>query len=209
MLANDGMHIAGTDFDTRLHLAWVMPVLGYGSTSTKGLAMPSPLYFDLSTWHRINLLYGAAPARCCASFASSSSTSRVRAAAQGRASGDGPRAPGAHGVREDRAVRSGAHGDRPSHIEAGLAVDVARDHLQTLLVATFSRASSTMGTEYRACGGTCAGRDLDGVLHRRIERHAALRDAFVPAFPQSRIAVGDLFGSVVSGLGIDAARRFR
>jgi hypothetical chaperone protein len=37
----------------------------------------------------------------------------------------------------------------------------------------------------------------------------ALREAFLPAFPQSRIAVGDLFGSVVSGLGIDAARRFR
>ena len=36
----------------------------------------------------------------------------------------------------------------------------------------------------------------------------ALRDAFAPAFPASRIAVGDLFGSVVSGLGIDAARRF-
>jgi len=60
VLANDGVHIAGTDFDSRLHLAWVMPVLGYGSTSAKGLAMPSPLYFDLSTWHRINLLYGAA-----------------------------------------------------------------------------------------------------------------------------------------------------
>ena len=37
---------------------------------------------------------------------------------------------------------------------------------------------------------------------------AALREAFAPAFAQSRMAVGDLFGSVVSGLGIDATRRF-
>jgi hypothetical chaperone protein len=36
----------------------------------------------------------------------------------------------------------------------------------------------------------------------------ALRDAFAAAYPKSRIVVGDLFGSVVSGLGIDAARRF-
>ena len=36
----------------------------------------------------------------------------------------------------------------------------------------------------------------------------ALRDAFAAAYPKSRVVVGDLFGSVVSGLGIDAARRF-
>jgi hypothetical chaperone protein len=36
----------------------------------------------------------------------------------------------------------------------------------------------------------------------------ALRDAFAGAYPNSRVVVGDLFGSVVSGLGIDAARRF-
>ena len=37
----------------------------------------------------------------------------------------------------------------------------------------------------------------------------ALREAFAAAFPASRVVVGDLFGSVVSGLGIDAGRRFR
>jgi hypothetical chaperone protein len=36
---------------------------------------------------------------------------------------------------------------------------------------------------------------------------AALRQAFASAFPDSRIVVGDLFGSVVSGLGIEAGRR--
>jgi hypothetical protein len=37
---------------------------------------------------------------------------------------------------------------------------------------------------------------------------SALRDAFLKAYPDSRIVVGDLFGSVVSGLGIEAGRRF-
>jgi hypothetical chaperone protein len=36
----------------------------------------------------------------------------------------------------------------------------------------------------------------------------ALREAFAHAYPDSRVVVGDLFGSVVSGLGIDAGRRF-
>ena len=42
VLANDGIHIAGTDFDSRLNLSWVMPALGYGTIGRKGLAMPSP-----------------------------------------------------------------------------------------------------------------------------------------------------------------------
>jgi len=37
---------------------------------------------------------------------------------------------------------------------------------------------------------------------------AALREAFGAAFKGSRVVVGDLFGSVVSGLGLDAGRRF-
>ena len=57
VLANDGVHIAGTDFDSRLNMSWVMPALGYRSVGPKGLVVPSLVYFDLSTWHRINLLY--------------------------------------------------------------------------------------------------------------------------------------------------------
>ena len=36
----------------------------------------------------------------------------------------------------------------------------------------------------------------------------ALCEAFAGAFPASRPVVGDLFGSVVSGLGMEARRRF-
>src|SRR5207302_7533779 len=47
----------GTDFDSRINTEWVMPTLGYRTVGTKGRIVPSALYFDLSTWHRINLLY--------------------------------------------------------------------------------------------------------------------------------------------------------
>ena len=29
VFATDGIHIAGTDFDSRLNMSWVMPHLGY------------------------------------------------------------------------------------------------------------------------------------------------------------------------------------
>lgn len=62
ILANHGVHIAGTDFDRRVSLASVMPPLGYGGfgPSIKGQAprpVPSRVYFDLTTWHLINTVY--------------------------------------------------------------------------------------------------------------------------------------------------------
>ncbi len=62
ILANHGVHIAGTDFDRHVSLASVMPPMGYGGfgPSIKGQAprpVPSRVYFDLTTWHLINTVY--------------------------------------------------------------------------------------------------------------------------------------------------------
>ncbi|MFZ2986567.1 Hsp70 family protein, partial [Ideonella sp.] len=56
ILANHGVHIAGTDFDRHISLASVMPPMGYGGfgPSIKGQdprPVPSRVYFDLTTWH--------------------------------------------------------------------------------------------------------------------------------------------------------------
>jgi hypothetical chaperone protein len=57
VLANCGVHIAGTDFDQQLSLASVMPSLGLGGLGPSGKPVPSHVYFELATWHRINFLY--------------------------------------------------------------------------------------------------------------------------------------------------------
>lgn len=59
ILANGGVHIGGTDFDKYLSLATVMPLLGMGSTLRNGAEIPSASYFKLATWHTINQLYTA------------------------------------------------------------------------------------------------------------------------------------------------------
>ncbi|MDR3394131.1 MAG: Hsp70 family protein [Parasulfuritortus sp.] len=58
VLANAGIHIGGTDYDKRLSLNQVMPHLGYKTHQRLHPAreLPSPVYFDLATWHRIVLL---------------------------------------------------------------------------------------------------------------------------------------------------------
>ena len=66
ILANHGVHLAGTDFDRHVELACILPLLGYRTLRPAKKAeapreVPSAVYFDLATWHLINTVY--APAR--------------------------------------------------------------------------------------------------------------------------------------------------
>ncbi len=76
ILANHGVHIAGTDFDRRIELASILPEFGYGAlgpTGPDGVAreVPSAVYFDLATWHLINTsTTRCASPRCVACAAS-------------------------------------------------------------------------------------------------------------------------------------------
>jgi hypothetical chaperone protein len=57
ILATTGVHIGGTDFDQKLSLEQVMPMLGYRHLGPQQREVPSRVFFDLSTWHLINWLY--------------------------------------------------------------------------------------------------------------------------------------------------------
>ncbi len=57
ILATAGIHIGGTDFDKYLSLASVMPLLGLGTQMNNQTEIPSSYYFNLATWHTINLAY--------------------------------------------------------------------------------------------------------------------------------------------------------
>ena len=62
ILANHGVHVAGTDFDRRVELAAILPEFGFGAfgPSVGGAPpreVPSGVYFDLATWHLINTVY--------------------------------------------------------------------------------------------------------------------------------------------------------
>jgi hypothetical chaperone protein len=92
-------------------------------------------------------------------------------------------------------------------VERGLVVPALRAELVELLDDLLARLVRTGNATIAAAGLTVA--DLSTLYFTGgSSGMRALRDAFAASFPGSRIVVGDLFGSVVSGLGIDAARRF-
>ena len=62
ILANHGVHVAGTDFDRQVDLATILPACGYrglGPSRPDGppREVPSRVYFDLATWHLVNTVY--------------------------------------------------------------------------------------------------------------------------------------------------------
>ena len=62
ILANHGVHFAGTDFDRHVELASVLREFGYRSfgperPGSPAREVPSGIYFDLATWHLINTVY--------------------------------------------------------------------------------------------------------------------------------------------------------
>jgi len=208
VLANDGVHIAGTDFDSRLNLSWVMPTLGYRTIGPKGLVVPSGVYFDLSTWHRINLLYAPrflGTLRELQPFFSDLKLYRRLMHVVDQRLG--------HLLlgETERAKIELSHESRATidlaSIERGLTVPALRAGLVELLDDMLARLVRVGATTIAAAGITPD--DVSTLYFTGgSSGMRALRDAFAVAYPKSRVVVGDLFGSVVSGLGIDAARRF-
>ena len=208
VLANDGIHIAGTDFDSRLNMSWVMPTLGYRTIGPKGLVVPSGVYFDLSTWHRINLLYAprflGTLRELKAFFSEPEPYRRLMHVIDERLGHLLLGETEAAKIELSQAPRTLIDLDR---VERGLVVPALRAELVELLDDLLARLVRTGNATIAAAGLTVA--DLSTLYFTGgSSGMRALRDAFAASFPDSRIVVGDLFGSVVSGLGIDAARRF-
>lgn len=208
ILANDGIHVAGTDFDSRLNLSWVMPELGYGAIGPKGNPVPSLVYFDLSTWHRINLLYAprflSTVRELQAFFADPLPYQRLVRVIDQRL--------GHELLGQSEAAKIALSSVATTTIDlavidAGLAVTASRAELLALLGDLLAKLVR-MGRATVATAGLKPAQVSTLYFTGGSSGMSAMREAFAAAFPASRVVVGDLFGSVVSGLGLDAARRF-
>ena len=209
VLANDGIHIAGTDFDSRLNMSWVMPTLGYRSIGPKGLVVPSLVYFDLSTWHRINLIYApkflGTLRELQAFFARPHALWRLMRVVDQRLGhlllGRTEQAKIELSEAERDAGRSRRHRGGPRSARAAPRADrSARRSAGRSWCRWEPRPWPRPASRRRRSRPCTSPAGSSGMT--------ALREAFAATFAESRVVVGDLFGSVVSGLGLDAGRRF-
>jgi hypothetical chaperone protein len=208
VLANHGVHVAGTDFDQRVELDAIMPLLGYRGRTPEGREVPSRVYFDLATWHLINGVY----------------TPRRVAELKGmRWFYDNPD----HHRRLMRTVEAHlGHRLMSRAEEAKIALseapsfEIGLDEIEEGLACSFdeqaiARALARPLDEIVAAARETvrrAGVDVDAIHAIYFTGGSTglriLSSRLTAAFPHAEAVYGDRFSSVASGLGVEAAARY-
>ena len=208
VLASDGIHLAGTDFDQKLSLNTAMRELGYGAAGRDGKPVPVALFHDLATWHKINFLYAwkelARAEELKLFMAEPKIHARLMEVLRGRL---GHRIAGQ--VEQGKiAVAEGGEGAIDlGFVESGLSVALSEQTLSAAIATLLERITASALEATRRAGVTP---QQVGVLYFTggSTGIAGLRRAFQAAFPHARTVAGDKFASVARGLGASAAGLF-
>jgi hypothetical chaperone protein len=209
ILANAGVRIGGTDFDSLLSLGAVMPLLGLGThLIKKNLPMPNSLYFELSTWPTINFTYTFQNERMLLELVAGSrepeKVARLLKVIRARLG---------HRIAfavEDTKIELSEKDTAPlalDFIEAGLAATATR--------GGFDEAIATRSERLNRTAAKCindAGLKPHGIqtvfFTGGSSRVPAVREAISRAAPDARVATGSDFLSVALGLTREAHKRF-
>jgi hypothetical chaperone protein len=214
ILANHGVHVAGTDFDRRIELRCILPLAGYGAfgpprgDGSAPREVPSAIYFDLATWHLINTCY--TPARMLelrgmrdwyADERLHARLMRVLERRLGHAL--------AARAEEAKITVSAAPVARIelSAIDAGLAAELSEPQAMDAIAADRLRIVDAAREALRQAGLRAA--QLDAMYFTGGSTGLApLVAAIAAVAPAARIVRGDRFASVATGLGVHARRMF-
>jgi len=210
ILANAGVHIGGTDFDSLFSLNAVMPLLGLGShLVAKNLPMPLAPYIGLSTWATINFSYTPRNERHVAELlAGAQEPGRVGRLQKVILERLGHRV--AIAVEQGKVALSSADATDIAlgFVEAGLHAPARRSRFETVIRDNTERLKRAAASCVAAAGLKPG--DVQTVFFTGgSSLIPAARTAISRAAPDARIATGADFLSVASGLTLEAARRFR
>jgi hypothetical chaperone protein len=201
VLAATGVRVGGTDFDTALSLATVMPLLGLGTQLVeKSLPMPNAPYNELATWATISFAYTYKNERELAGLASIAcepeKVERLLSVVRRRL---GHRL--AFAV-EDAKIQLSAQALATvplAFIEAGLAATASRGDFDRAIGARVDRLYRTARDCIVAAGLSPAAIDTI-FLTGGSSRVPAVRAAVARAAPSARLAGGSDLLSVALGL---------
>jgi hypothetical chaperone protein len=206
ILANHGVHLAGTDFDRHVELAAILPLLGYrtlrpprpGETPRE---VPSAAYFDLATWHLINTVY--APARVAELrsmrtwFSDARHHRRLMTTVQERLGH--ALAGAAEQAKIDVAQRGAAHIDLEV-LEPGLATALTEAQAAAAIEADLARIVRAAHETVRLAG--LAPGAVDALYFTGGSTGLTpLVDRIAAGFAGAQRVRGDRFASVAQGLG--------
>lgn len=201
VLATTGVHIGGTDFDQKISLGQVMPLLGYRHLGPQQREVPSRVFIDLATWHLIQWLYLpralSQAQNLRVNYSDTRLHERLMAVLRER---HGHHI--AHAVEQAKIRCSQGATDAvvdldfvERALQAPLSLDAMQHDLDTLLARTVACARECV---QRAGLGDGA---LDAIyLTGGSSALRPFQQALQAEFPGVALVEGDLFGGVASGL---------
>lgn len=205
ILATTGVHVGGTDFDRKLNLDLVMPLLGLHHTGPTGRAVPSSVFFDLATWHLIQWRYSPNALREAQALRTDYSDpalhARLMTVLEQRLG---------HRVADavERGKIAASQTDAPAAlaldwIAPGLAQRIAPGAMAGQLAAPLEQVVDCARECVRRSGLTAQG--IDALyLTGGSSALRPLRQALAQAFADTPQVEGDLFGGVAAGLAVTA-----
>ncbi len=212
VLANKGIHIGGTDFDTSLSLETVMPELGLGGIM-RGLSgniqIPSSYYHDLTTWHTINSLYTHQTKRHLIEIynlaynkAAIKRLLQVIENQRGHKILDTIEQAKCY-LSQDRHVNLNLN-----YIEEDFILNIPREVFETSIQDKVQQLISTLLDTVREAGVKME--QIDSVFFTGGSTQIPMiREAIEMQFPAAEMVKGDVFSSVGKGLIIEALQRYK
>lgn len=211
VLANTGIHIAGTDFDKKLSMHSVMPLLGMGSfmKSMSGtIELPSMYYHDLTTWHTLSTLYDKKTITHVQSIYTQAfekeKLARLLSVLEQRAG---------HHILDSVEKCKQRLSDNPetnldlNFIEEGLSLIIDDATLNTEIAELLANILQTIHATVKIANVNTA--DITAIFYTGgSTKIPIIRKEINAIFPQAAVIQGDAFGSVGLGLTLDAQRKF-
>ncbi|MEQ4285117.1 Hsp70 family protein [Pseudomonas syringae] len=208
ILATGGVHIGGTDFDKQLSLQGVMPLFGYGSRMKSGAYMPTSHHMNLATWHTINAVYSQKSQLALGSMRydieDTGGIDRLFKLIEQRAG---------HWLAmevEETKIQL-THADSRhllmDRVEAGLSVDLSRAMFEAAIDAQLERVRNSV-TNLLNDAGVNVEQVSTVFFTGGSSGIPALRNSVSNMLPNARHVEGNIFGSIGSGLAIEAKKRY-
>ncbi len=211
VLANCGIHIAGTDFDKLLSIKQIMPLLGMGSLikgSSSDIEVPNMFYHDLTTWHTLNSLYTHKTVSQVKSILTvahhENLISRLLHVLTKRA--------GHHILDSVENCKQKLSDENEvaidlAFIENHLTTTVLRTAFNDIIAEDVQRLINTIHETVKTAA--VQPHEIDALFYTGgTTKIPMIRDNINQLFPNAEIIQGDAFGSVGIGLTLDAQRKF-
>ncbi len=210
VLATHGVHVGGTDIDRIVSLETIMPNLGLNSAMKgRNLPVPSWIYNDLATWHKINGLYTNQIRTMVRQIeleaARPDLIKRLRSVLEQRVG---------HallGIAESLKIELSESKavSFPLNIAGDpLSLDATAVQLRFFLKSWLASIKTAL-SDTLALGGVKAHEIGTVFLTGGTTLSPVVRDLVKKTFPRANVVSGDNFGAVGLGLAIDAERRFK